>query len=431
MLAKTWRYLLLGGISLGLASVTACSSEEDPGDDDGGSSGTGTSGAGSSGAGSAGKGAGGSTGGAGTGSGGSAGSTGGAGTSGTAGTAAGTAGAGGTSAGASGAGAGGTAGTSPDGGTTAVGGSAGDNVGGGGATAGTGGGGMAATLVEPIDRGNGDYVLEFSDGLFFKVNSAGARVVDVHLGAGMNLLTSSSVDDINYGSTFWPSPQTWTWPPTENLPEINNGPYTGTVASPSVTLVGAANAGLGLKVTKKFTADLAKGAIVVDYTMIATAAGKSFAPWEITRFFKRGLTFYPTGSTPTAQQNRAGFPIVPTSDAAGCTWHDAAADTTAEGKMIADGQEGWLAHVDGTVVVVKKFQNIAMSMAAPDENEIELYVNGTKGYIEVEQQGAYGAVSQDTGVTWTVTWYVRQLPSTITPSVGNQMLVDYVKSLVQ
>lgn len=437
MRAQTWRYLLLGGVALGLTMVTACSSEEDPADDDGVSGSGTTGGAGASAAGSAGKGTAGSTGGAGASSAGTAGTvSGSSGTSpgGSGGSTAGTAGAGGTSAGASGAGAGagGVAGTaSPDGGTTAVGGSAGDNVGGGGATAGTGGGGMAATLVDPIDRGSGTYVLEFSDGLFFKVSSMGARVLDVHIGSGANLLTGSDINDTNYGSTFWTAPQSdWSWPP---VTEIDSAAYTATVASPSVSFAGTASSTLGVKVNKKFTADLAKGTIVVEYTMVATAAGKSYAPWEITRFFKRGLTFYPTGSTPTEQPGNS-FPggIVPTTASAGCTWYDATANpTTMDQKMIADGTGGWLAHVDGQYLVVKKFQDIQASAAAENENEIAIYASGSANYIEVEQQGAYGPVAMDTGTTWTVTWYVRQLPAEITPTVGNQMLVDYVTSLVQ
>jgi hypothetical protein len=425
MLAKAWRFLLCGGLGIGLAAATGCSSDEDPPGNAAGSGASGGSGgsAGTTG-GSAGSGVGGATGGAGTGSGGAG--TGGAPAGGSSGTGAGTAGTGAGAGGAGTSGAGGGAGTSGG-----AGGSAGSNVGGAGA-AGTGGGGAAATLVGEIDRGGGDYVLEFSDGLFFKVNTAGARILDVHIGTDANLLTGSDINAVNFGSTFWPSPQDWEWPPTDTIPEINNGPYTATVASPSVSFVGQANAGLSLQVNKKFTADVAKGTIVVDYTMIATAADMSYAPWEITRFFKRGLTFYPTGSAPTAQPGTS-FEIVPTTDGAGCTWYDATANPPqgTDQKLIADGTGGWLAHVDGSHIVVKKFQDIPASAAAPNENEIAIYASAADNYIEVEQEGAYGVVPMDTGVTWTVTWYVRKLPDTITPSVGNQMLVDYVTALVQ
>jgi hypothetical protein len=202
------------------------------------------------------------------------------------------------------------------------------------------------------------------------------------------------------------------------------------VASPSFTLTGAANATVGMSVTKKFTADLAKNAVVIDYTMTATAAGKSFAPWEITRVFKRGLTFYPTGTGgPTAAGT---FMAVPTTSGAGCTWHEAPATGPAEDqKLNADGSGGWLAHADGDSVIIKKFADLPSGMAATGEAEIQIYVSSTQNYIEVEQQGAFKAVDMGMSETWTVTWFVRKLPSGVTATVGSQALVDFVNSVVQ
>lgn len=427
MLAKAWHWLLVGGLGVGVAAATGCSS--DPPADDNGTSGTGGSlpSGGKGGTGAAGSsGAGGSTGGSTTaGTGGTPATGGAAGTAGSA-TSGGTAGggAGGTpttggTAGAAGGGAGGTSGSGGD-------------TGGAGATAGNGGGGTSAMLIEPIQR-NGNYVLEFGD-LYFEVNAAvGARVIDFHLkGAtnSTNLLTGASINAINYGSTFWPSPQTWMWPPTDSIAEINDGEYTATVVSPSVTMVGSTNANTGLSITKKFTADLAKSAVVIDYTMTVNAAGKSYAPWEITRVFKRGITFYPTGTQPGVPGG--SFPIIPTTTGAGCTWFDAADATSADQKIHADGGPGgWLAHVDGDVLLVKKFGDIPVSQQAPDEGEIEIYVSGTQNYIEIEQQGPYGPIAMGESKTWTVTWYARKLPPGLTATVGNQMLVDYVSSLIQ
>jgi hypothetical protein len=341
-----------------------------------------------------------------------------------------------------GTGSGGVSGAQPTGGVGPTGGVSGASVGGasggvGGVTptggsagvAGTGAGGGGATLTEPIQRG-AVYVLEFGD-LFFEVNPAGARITDVHLkSGGMNLLTGQSVDPnmLNFGSTFWPSPQSWAWPPTTSIPQINNGPYTASIMSPAVTFVGENAASVGASVTKRFTADLARESVVADYALTATAAGKMFAPWEITRVFKRGLTFWPTGTAPRAGTQ---FAIAPTTDAAGCTWHQAPTANGADQKLFANGTGGWLAHVDGDVVIVKKFPDIQASQAAPNEDEIELYVNGTANYIEVEQQGAYQAVAMSQSLTWSVTWIVRRLPSGVTATVGNQQLVQFVQSLVQ
>jgi hypothetical protein len=309
----------------------------------------------------------------------------------------------------------------------------GGSIGGGGSPAGGAGGGAGgeapATLKGEIDRGNKSYVLEFGD-LYFGVSSDGGRILDVHLSGGKNILTGPEVNDVNYGSTFWPSPQSWEWPPTSSIPEINNGPYTAMVASPSFTLTGAANATVGASVTKKFTADLSKGSVDVEYKMTATAAGKSFAPWEISRVPQTGgLSFYPTG---TGAPTSGTFAAVPTTTGAGCTWYQAAAARpSADQKLFADGSGGWLAHVQGDLLLLKKFPDLPSGMAATGENEIEIYVSSAANYIELEQQGAYMAVAMGQSLTWNVTWIVRKLPAGMTATPGNQALVDYVKSLVQ
>ncbi|HEX6275681.1 MAG TPA: hypothetical protein VFZ53_21720, partial [Polyangiaceae bacterium] len=320
-----------------------------------------------------------------------------------------------------------TGGVAPTGGVSGAttGGSAGvagtPGTGGAAPTGGAGGGG--ATLVEPIQRGN-LYVLEFGD-LFFAVDPNGARIVDVHLTGGSNLLTGASINATNYGSTFWTSPQsTWNWPP---VPEIDSAAYMATVESPAVSFLGPAGATrVAARVAKTFTADLARQAVNAAYSVQATAAGQSFAPWEITRVFKRGLTFWPTGSAP-----RAGgmFALPPTMDAEGCTWHQAPTAAGVDQKLLANGSGGWLAHVDGDIVIVKKFMDT--NMPAPNEDEIEVFVSGTADYIEVEQQGAYQPLAQDMSFTWNVLWFVRRLPSNVTPTAGNPALVSFVQSLVQ
>jgi hypothetical protein len=310
------------------------------------------------------------------------------------------------------------------------------SLGSGGAAAGNGGGGMPATLVTPINRSATSYVLEFGD-TYFEVNPMlGGRVIDVHLKGGQSLLGAGKDAD-NMGATFWPSPQSaWTWPPTDtatSIGNINNAPYTPTNDDTSMTLVGMAASSIGISVTKKFAADLAKEAIVATYTLMGS--GKMAAPWEITRFKQAGVTFYPTGSDTPRGNADMDPPVVTTG--AGCTWVTApgtfASASAKDQKLFADGADGWLAHAENDWVIVKKFTDIPANMAATGESEIQVYMNnpGNTGnptpYMEVEQQGAYGAV----GTAWTVTWFVRKLPSGVMATAGNQALVDFVKTLVQ
>ena len=154
-----------------------------------------------------------------------------------------------------------------------------------------------------------------------------------------------------------------------------------------------------------------------------------FAPWEITRVGPGGLTFYPTGAD--APRSGGGFALPPTQTAAGCTWYQHPGTAPgANQKLLADGSGGWLAHVAGDVVLVKKFADVPLGMAAPSEAEIEIYVDGQGHYVEVEEQGAYQPVPAGQTLTWPVTWIVRPLPAGIDATAGSADLVAFVQSLV-
>ena len=54
----------------------------------------------------------------------------------------------------------------------------------------------------------------------------------------------------NYGSTFWPSPQTaWGWPP---VAEIDHGPYRVEVEPAAIVMRSAVSPALGVSVDKRF-----------------------------------------------------------------------------------------------------------------------------------------------------------------------------------
>ncbi|HEY3668495.1 MAG TPA: hypothetical protein VGL19_20985, partial [Polyangiaceae bacterium] len=249
----------------------------------------------------------------GSGSGGTAGSAGGAGagmtsSAGSAGNAGATASAG--AGGAGGAPAGGSAGSS-----------AGENSGGSAGNAGAAGG----TTTAMWTMNGGRYVLTLGSTYLELDPMNGARMTALRVGgmAGGNLLADSTVTGQadNWGSTFWPSPQTWPWPPTDagSINAINTLPYTVTSDATSLTLTSAVNASVPkLQVIKKFTPDLAKEAIVIDYTVInGGTAPVTTAPWEVTRVAPGGITFYPAQSPPYTQAT----PLLKTTVAAGVTWY--------------------------------------------------------------------------------------------------------------
>jgi hypothetical protein len=184
----------------------------------------------------------------------------------------------------------------------------------------------------------------------------------------------------------------------------------------------------GLSVTKKFTADFAKQAVSIQYTIKNQgAASKRVAPWEITRVVGGGLTFFATDAAPTA----GTMPLLPTTSGAGCLWFK---HTTSilESKLFADGK-GWIAHVTPqNAILVKSFPDIVQAEAASGEAEIEVYASPVaKNYVEVENQGAISDIRAGGMLNWTVRWYVRTLPSTVTATPCNQALVDFVTQTIQ
>ncbi|HYQ17357.1 MAG TPA: hypothetical protein VEQ58_16405 [Polyangiaceae bacterium] len=280
------------------------------------------------------------------------------------------------------------------------------------------------TLKQPIDRGDGKLVLEFGSTFFAVDPSHGARVTSLRQGEQelLTLMGASNYADA-LGSTFWPSPQSWPWPPPA---EIDNLPYVASVdASGSIVLVGQANAATSLQVTKKFSADLARESLQLEYAMTNSgAAPVQWAPWEITRLPATGLAFWPTGGAPF------GSAPIASEAAFGHTWCDPS-KTTGEAKLFADGAGGYLAYLLGDRLLIKQFQDQPASAAAPSEAEIEVYVNPGHDYIELENQGAYATIAPGATTTWQVRWYVRQLPAGITLGAASEDLVAFVTKTLE
>lgn len=280
------------------------------------------------------------------------------------------------------------------------------------------------TLKQPIERGDGKLVLELGS-TYFEVDAGhGGRVTSLRQG-GIELLTQTGA--ANYedavGSTFWPSPQRWDWPPPA---EIDSDEYAATVDPIGVvSLVGKPNEATSLKVSKRFSANLTREAIDIEYSMTNIGSESvQWAPWEITRMPANGLALWPTGGEPFGETPLA------CSSALGHTWCDPK-QTEGEAKVFADGSGGMLAYVVGDRVLIKHFQDIPASAAAPAEAEIELYVNPDHDYVEVEHQGAYSTIAPGATVTWKVSWYARKLPSGVASTLGSADLVAFVTKTLE
>lgn len=272
------------------------------------------------------------------------------------------------------------------------------------------------------------YTFAFGDTVFAVDAAKGGRIVTFSL-AGRNILTAAkSSQDNNWGSTFWPSPQNaWNWPPPA---EIDPGPFSASVSGNTLSLASATSNALGLSVTKTFSIDSSAGVVTINYGLVNRGTqARSVAPWEITRVAAGGLTFFPMGDGAPAKGPQA---LLNLQMSDGVAWFDYnAAAITSEQKVFADGHEGWIAHVDGDLLLVKVFTDTPVAQAAPGEAEIELYTDAAHTYIEVENQGAYAGLAPGASSQWTVRWFLRKLDPSISIQVGSADLVNAVGMLVK
>jgi uncharacterized protein DUF4380 len=279
-------------------------------------------------------------------------------------------------------------------------------------------------VVDPDTTSGGRHVLAWDD-VRVEIDAAtGARVTALRLG-GRNLLSEPSADGGNYGSTFWPSPQSaWGWPP---LPEIDHGPYRAEIEPAAIVMRGAVSPALGVAVEKRFAADAGRGAVIMDFAIHNRGdAPTRLAPWQITRVPPGGLSLFPTGTGSYPPSNLA------VREALGVTWYafDAAAVTDHQ-KLFADGREGWLAHVDGDALLVKTFAVVPRAAQAPGETQIEIYATPAHTYVEIEAQGAYETIAPGAALSWRVVWLVRRLPPEIPRALGSAPLLDLIRGLVE
>ena len=95
-----------------------------------------------------------------------------------------------------------------------------------------------------------------------------------------------------------------------------------------------------------------------------------------------------------------------------------------------DGK-GWLAYLNKEkgLLLVKQFEDLVAGQPAPDEAEIQVYVNRGKTYIELESQGAYTTLQPGEELNWTVRWYL--LPSTPSTPASSDALVQQVKNMLK
>lgn len=261
------------------------------------------------------------------------------------------------------------------------------------------------------------------DDLSLQVETAvGGRIASLRY-RGRELLFSAASASAgnNWGSTFWLSPQSlWGWPP---IAAHDSQPYRVlSLEQDRVTLQSPSSP--EASITKSVS--LAEGREVrLGYEITARQDFAEVAPWEITRVPRSGLVFYPiTEGSVRVAMGQVSYSV----DGAGVVWLDMEAETSpAEGKINANGREGWLAWVVDRQLYLKVYQPVDQLSQASGEGDVEIYLSGSQPYMELEVQGAAQSLSLGEKLRWRVRWLVRDLPPGLNPEVGSVELVDYVR----
>ena len=264
--------------------------------------------------------------------------------------------------------------------------------------------GVTTTLAQDND---GKYTLQNGDRTMVIDAAKGGKILSLKYGE-REVISQLRWPEA-FGSTFWTSPQKeWNWPP---VPEYDKRPYTVEQKDGVLTLTSEVSERMKYRIRKAFAVDERDGAFVITYTIINESDEvRRVAPWEITRVQNEGgLIFF---EAPVEGITPAG--LMDFKDAFGAAWYQTD-ETNGNRKVNADGK-GWLAYYNNGLLLVKQFDDLDASQPAPDEAEIQVYVNRGKAHIELESQGAYTTLQPKESVNWTVRWYLQPSDLPVEPS---------------
>lgn len=282
------------------------------------------------------------------------------------------------------------------------------------------GGMFAQTVQGSADEG---FVIKAGDVTMTISAKEGGKVMSYKYG-DKEMLSQLRMQN-QYGSTFWTSPQKeWNWPP---VTEFDRGAYTAQDLADTpnqLVLTSQIARKLPFQIVKQYNPDPKGKYIRVAYTIINKGdTERIVAPWEISRVVadEEGLIFF---DAPVESITPAG--LIPFKGEAGASWYNF--ETGAQNRKINADGKGWLAYAANGLLMIKKFDDLTPSQPAPDEAEIQVYVNQGKTYIELESQGEYKTLAPGESLTWAVDWYLIPLKEKAVPS---GKLLDLVRKTIK
>ena len=252
---------------------------------------------------------------------------------------------------------------------------------------------MAAASVAE-ESADGKYIIRNGE-VTMTIDTNGGKILSFKYG-NQEAISQTTFPN-SFGSTFWTSPQKeWNWPP---VPEFDRNPYTVENGDRFV-MTSQVSQRLKYRITKTFVPNKKDQSIAVTYTIKNESdETRKVAPWEITRVPNDGVIFFDAPIDAITPADLMNF-----QPQFGLSWFQA--DEAQQNRKINADGKGWLAYCANGLLMIKKFDDLNPSQPAPEEAEIQVYVNMRKTFIELESQGAYTELKPGAELKWTVTWYI-------------------------
>jgi len=282
----------------------------------------------------------------------------------------------------------------------------------------------ARAMLAITHNQNKEYHFEMGNGLLEALVSAehGGKLASLKY-KGQQILVTKDIDSLAYGSTFWPSPHNWGWPPASG---IDRDAYASTVEGGTLIMQGPVIEGMGLRFIKHFSIGVKDTTLNFTYLIVNESdEPKSIAPWEVTRVPKGGFTFFPV------KQEYPAFEAVPSGNHENLYYCSVANTYSGRSQKINfDGTQGWLAHAVDGVLLIKKFRDLSANEIAPKEGDVEIYIDDDTNYMELENQGAYVALMPGDTTSYKTCWYLTGC--TQSPSLNHiKKLESIVKDILE
>jgi hypothetical protein len=278
--------------------------------------------------------------------------------------------------------------------------------------------------ITPIKSSN-NCQFTVSDVFFEAAADYGGRISSFKIEDNEILFNDKSNGASTWGSVLWPSPQSeWNWPPIETL---DSKAYNFEIQGNRCRMTSEISSTIKMSFIKDYYAAIEDTSITIVYKIInESSSTKKNAAWEVTRVPPSGLFFYPTGDA-SATSGLSEY----VNEISGYSWYANQESDNGGQKFFADGSQGWYAHINADgYIFIKQFVDVANDKHAPGENEIELWLNSDKAYMELENQSVYATIPAGDTLKYVLKWYLRKLPDTLTVEAGNLALVDFVEKTI-